>query len=162
MKKLIFFLFCLILILSCTAPIYAAGGSHTVTSSPSAATVGDIHYKIAITTTWVADDTSHLVPDCSLVAATYQLNGWTLYSVETDPGSPAPSDNYTVTITDANGLDITGGIMSANRDTANTEFKNMSDSANGYYIIRGNLTVSVSSNTTNSATGTIILVFTKI
>lgn len=44
-----------------------------------------------------------------------------LYMVETDPdGTAAPTDDYDITLTNANGVDIMGGAL-ANRDTANTE-----------------------------------------
>ncbi len=38
----------------------------------------------------------------------------------TDPGSPAPTDNYDLTLLDKHGIDIIGG-EGANRDTANSE-----------------------------------------
>lgn len=41
-------------------------------------------------------------------------------SLVTDPGAAAPTDNYDVTITDAEGYDVLQGA-GANRDTANTE-----------------------------------------
>lgn len=41
-------------------------------------------------------------------------------AVETNPGSPAPTDNYDLTINDANGADIMGGALQ-NRDTSTTE-----------------------------------------
>ena len=41
-------------------------------------------------------------------------------SLLTDPGSTAPTDNYDITITDADGYDVMQGA-GANRDTANTE-----------------------------------------
>lgn len=40
--------------------------------------------------------------------------------VVTNPGATAPSDNYDVVITDADGVDVLGGA-GANRDTANSE-----------------------------------------
>lgn len=41
--------------------------------------------------------------------------------VTTDPdGTAAPTDNYDVTLVDANGFDLAGGQL-ADRDTANTE-----------------------------------------
>ena len=40
--------------------------------------------------------------------------------VVTDPGSPAPTDNYDVTLVDEFGLDLLAG-QGANRDTTNTE-----------------------------------------
>lgn len=40
--------------------------------------------------------------------------------VVTNPGSPAPTDNYDIVILDADGADVLGGL-GANRDTATTE-----------------------------------------
>jgi hypothetical protein len=40
--------------------------------------------------------------------------------VTTDPHATAPTDNYDITLTDANGVDVLAGA-GANRDTANTE-----------------------------------------
>lgn len=40
----------------------------------------------------------------------------------TDPGATAPSDNYDVTLTDSDGVDVLGGA-GVDRDTANTEQK---------------------------------------
>lgn len=39
----------------------------------------------------------------------------------TDPGGTAPTDNYDITVTDADGIDVLAGA-GANRDTANTEY----------------------------------------
>jgi hypothetical protein len=39
----------------------------------------------------------------------------------TDPGTAAPTDNYTVTITDEDGYDVLMGAAVGNRDEANTE-----------------------------------------
>lgn len=41
-------------------------------------------------------------------------------AITTNPGSPAPTDNYDITLTDEDGLDVLNG-KAANRDTANTE-----------------------------------------
>ena len=47
------------------------------------------------------------------------ITGWILL-VETDPGATAPTDNYDITLLNANGRDVMGGALT-NRDTANTE-----------------------------------------
>lgn len=44
-----------------------------------------------------------------------------LLAFATDPGTPAPTDNYDLTILDADGFDVLHGA-GANRDTANTEY----------------------------------------
>jgi hypothetical protein len=47
------------------------------------------------------------------------ING-KIVAVITDPGSPAPTDNYDVTMIDANGFDVLMG-RGIDRDTVNTE-----------------------------------------
>ena len=52
-------------------------------------------------------------------AMSYAING-TIIAVDTNPGTTAPTDNYDMTITNTDGVDIMGGAL-ANRDTANSE-----------------------------------------
>lgn len=48
-----------------------------------------------------------------------------LIKIQTDPGAAAPTDNYDVTITDEEGINVVAGIQNAaalgTRDTANSE-----------------------------------------
>jgi hypothetical protein len=50
---------------------------------------------------------------------TYAYDG-KLELLTTDPGATAPSDDYDITITDSDSIDVLAGA-GANRDTANTE-----------------------------------------
>lgn len=43
-----------------------------------------------------------------------------IVALVTDPGATAPTDNYDITVTDADGVDVLNAL-GANRDTANTE-----------------------------------------
>ena len=52
---------------------------------------------------------------------TYAYSGKIL-GLATDPGATAPSDNYTITITDEDSMDVLMGAAVANRDTATTEY----------------------------------------
>lgn len=52
---------------------------------------------------------------------TYVYSGKIL-GLATDPGSAAPTDNYTITITDGDSMDVLMGAAVGNRDTANTEY----------------------------------------
>jgi len=84
------------------------------------------------------------------------ING-TLYRVETDPGTTAPDDNYTVALTNEGGMDIMGGTM-ADCDTANTERWSPYNAGSAQYgaePVIGRLTLSIADNTVNGATGTI-------
>lgn len=47
-----------------------------------------------------------------------------LLQIETNPGSPAPTSNYDITITDEEGLDVLQGV-GANRHTTTTELANI-------------------------------------
>ena len=50
---------------------------------------------------------------------TVGLDGQILKFV-TNPGSPAPTDNYDITLVDEDGIDVAEGLL-ANRDTSNSE-----------------------------------------
>ena len=52
---------------------------------------------------------------------TTQTYSGEVLTLVTDPGAAAPTDNYDITVTDADGIDVLAGA-GANRDTANTEF----------------------------------------
>lgn len=52
-------------------------------------------------------------------SGTIDLEG-TIEKVVTNPGATAPTDNYDITLVDAEGHDVAEGAL-ANRDTANTE-----------------------------------------
>ncbi|MFZ5989421.1 MAG: hypothetical protein ACOYWZ_20185 [Bacillota bacterium] len=114
--------------------------------------------KKTMTISWIADASNATVPDLTIDASLYELKGWYLYSAETDPGGIAPTDNYDIVLNNTNGIDVAGGLL-ANRDISTTEMVNISSSAFGYPIVRGDLTFSLSNNATNSATGILILIF---
>jgi len=71
----------------------------------------------------------------------------------TDPGATAPTDNYTVTVTDADSVDLLLGAATGNRDTVNTEFLAEASLAG---VANSTLTFSVS-GAGNSKVGTIYL-----
>ena len=68
-----------------------------------------------ITFAWLSDDTAGTATGTT----TFPYDG-KLITLVTDPGTAAPTDNYDVTVTDADGHDVLVGA-GANRDTANTE-----------------------------------------
>jgi hypothetical protein len=131
-------------------------GSVTITNE-NINVLNQVQRKI-VTVSWVGATSGGAVPAASIVADTYGLKGFFLYSVETNPGSTAPTDNYDIVINDADGLDIAGGLL-VDRDTANTEIVNLRSSAAGYPMVRGDLSAVTTGNSVNSATGTIIMIF---
>lgn len=91
---------------------------------------------------------------------TRNINGM-VFGVETDPGSTAPQDNYDITLTDQYGLDIMGGALD-NRDTANTEFIQPYNTVQTSYIempVHGSLTLAISGNNVNGATGKVVIYY---
>ncbi|MEN6337040.1 MAG: hypothetical protein ABFE01_22515 [Phycisphaerales bacterium] len=91
---------------------------------------------------------------------TQWIKGYYLYLAETDPGGTQPTDNYDITLSDANAVDLFGGLL-ANRDEATTELVNVGNATHGFPVVRGPLTLAISGNSVNTANGTIILVFVK-
>jgi hypothetical protein len=88
------------------------------------------------------------------------ING-TLYMVETDPGTTAPQDNYTVTLTNTASIDVMGGAM-ADCDTANSEEWQPYFAASASYGARpvlGRLTLAIADNNVNTALGTIYIYY---
>jgi len=133
-------------------------GSSTVTKSDITVN-GRITRKV-LTIAWTGAAAGGAIDAITINPVTYGLEGWFLYSVETNPGTTAPTDNYDIAITDADGFDIAGGLL-ADRDQTNTEMVNLRVAAAGYPMVRGNLSVAITNNSVNSATGTIILAFVK-
>ncbi|KKM81959.1 hypothetical protein LCGC14_1324530 [marine sediment metagenome] len=66
---------------------------------------------------WVSDDSAQTASDTTSFVYSGRFIG-----LITDPGSPQPSDNYTVTVTDADGVDLLLGAATGNRDETTTEF----------------------------------------
>ena len=112
--------------------------------------------RVVLTITWVDDNAGTTL---AINSATYGITGWYLYSVETNPSNvTAPTDNYDITLVDADGVDLAGGTL-MNRDTATTELVNVGTSSIGFPVIRGTFTFTLSGNAVVGGTGTCILTF---
>jgi hypothetical protein len=151
MKKFLWAVLALLLCMSTT--VYSAGTNviTSVTPYPD----GYTHVLV----TFVADAADHTVPD--LVISGYR--GQHLYEVWTNPGTTQPTDNWDLYLK-FDGGDILGGA-GENRDTANTErLYPMADATTyqrAYVYVPGDLTLSVSGNSVNSATATVRLIFKR-
>ena len=97
---------------------------------------------------WVSDSASGAVS-----GTTTRTYSGRFLGLITDPGATAPDDNYSVTITDSDAVDLLLGSATGNRDTADTEFIKKADMAG---VAMSKLTFNVSS-AGNSKTGTIYL-----
>ena len=91
------------------------------------------------------------------------LNGWSLFKVQTKPGTAAaqPDDDYDITVTDAEGYDIMGGEL-INRDETNTE--EAVPKIDAVYGPQPNIsawTITVSGQTAAAGTGEIYMFFSR-
>lgn len=87
------------------------------------------------------------------------IKGKNLAHFITDPGSPAPTDNYDLTLLDAYGVDVLGG-EGANRDTVNSEqgVPALNSSVYGDRIIDFGLTFTIA-NAGDTKQGKVIFYF---
>ena len=111
--------------------------------------------RVILTISWTDDNAGTTL---DIVPATYGITGWYLYSAETNPGAGPPTDNYDITLVDADGADIAGGTL-MNRDTTTTELVNIGTAVFGYPIIRGTFTFTIAAGTAGASSGTCILTF---
>lgn len=79
-----------------------------------------------------------------------------IYTVETDPGSTAPTADYDITLTDAAGNDVMGGAIGDRSATATERAAPLLTTGVEWpAAFVGPLTVNWSNNSVDSATGTI-------
>jgi hypothetical protein len=105
----------------------------------------------SMTLSWTSDSSG------DATATTGAIFG-TILRVATNPGATAPTDNYDVTLSDADGFDILYGL-GANRDTANTESISPVDPVSGVPpVVAGPLSLSVSSAGA-SKVGTVVIYY---
>jgi len=68
----------------------------------------------------------------SFNSKTFDVLGFYLYSVTTDPGTSAPTDNYDITLV-VSSEDVAGGLL-ADRSTSATQTKIICPPTQGYHI----------------------------
>jgi len=116
-----------------------------------------------ITFTCTADASDGSFPATATNAAnTAFITGKYLLKATTNPGATAPTDNYDITLTDADGVDLMGGTL-ANRDTANSEeaLPYIGGLAYGPQPITGALTHTPTGNSVNSAISVTTYIFSR-
>ena len=109
-----------------------------------------------ITLTATADASDGSFPATALATKI----GGRIVALETNPGGTAPTDNYDIALTDAEGDDVLQ-TLGANRDTANTEKVAIVYSGTSLHpIVAGEdvLTLAITNNSVNSA-GIVIRIF---
>ena len=127
-------------------------GTVTVTRAPIKFPRGKIIDKVTID--WTADAADGSVPDTPIEG----LYGY-LLKVLTNPGATAPTDNYDIVLKepDDTTVDAANSLL-LNRDTANSEaaYPYVTNAVTPV-LLTGTYTFSLSGNSVNSATGTVIL-----
>jgi hypothetical protein len=116
-----------------------------------------------LTFAWTGDASDGTIPATAISAAHLaKLEGFKLDMLYTDPGAVAPTDNYDITLEDANGVDILGGA-GADRDTANTEraLPLVGAAVHQIPIDGGALTFKIANQAVHSATGVAKFFFVK-
>lgn len=150
MKKIIAF------VLFILVPVIVYGAS-TMTETTGTTAGGTLYYNTYVVTADTGATYSH--------TTTQKFRGY-IYQVETVPDSSAsgnyPADNYDITLTNDNGIDIMGGAL-ANRDTVNAEiaFPLSSNSVEIPTAVNSVLTFNFTNQSTDSASVTIRLWWIK-
>lgn len=105
---------------------------------------------------FVADAADGTIPNLALPA----IEG-TLLALETNPGATAPTDNWDIVANSGEGADRLCGVGS-NRDTANSELAAIVFSGTSVHppvAIDETLTLAISGNAVNSATGRVCILY---
>jgi hypothetical protein len=152
MKK-IFLAICIILMATITAH---AAGSCVFTSQESMLSEGGVEHKsIKLTCTGDGSITAY-----SFDAKTYDVVGFYLYSVTTDPGSAAPTADYDITLL-VNSEDIAGSLL-LDRSSSLTQTVVIAPTTKGYHMIWSDgIAITFANNTANPSTIVLTLKFVK-
>jgi hypothetical protein len=169
MKRLLFVLlgFLMVAVLPPVSVCWGATAGACVETvqdiTPTAGTSATYPVNIKqVTLTCTGNSGDGTFPAIDIAETTQMLKGWYLYKVITDPGATKPTDNWGLTITNSNGLDVLGGVASGNRDETNTESvvpKN--NSIAQYPPVLGTWTLNIAGNSVNSALLVIKLIFAR-
>lgn len=150
-------LFICLLVLLAIPGIANAAGSYTVTPTLiDCADRGGACKRFQLVIVLTADASTGAMPDVVISPNAYGINGYYLYTAKTKPGSPAPTNNYSIALNDADGLDMSGGSLGS-RSSSSMQQVYMSS----FPMINGNWTVHTTSTSVNSAVIAITLTFTQ-
>lgn len=136
-----------------TSTAFAAGSCYW--SNGPAPGYGDDKKEIELTCTGDGSITAF-----SIIPKNYNVRGYFLYSVTTDPGTSAPTAAYDITLV-VNGEDIAGGLL-ADRSATNTETVLIAPTGKGYPIMGDSaMAVTFTGETANPSTIVIKFKFVK-
>ena len=134
-----------------------AGSSVTVTRTKREIGRGAKSNQVEIVKiSWVADDSDGSVP-----ATEMELDGWLIKAI-TDPGATAPTDNYDITLVDANGsVDAANSqLLNRSTDTSQQVYPVVDTAGTGGptpVLLAGTYTFTLENNSENDALGDVWL-----
>jgi len=131
-----------------------SAGSCALTSTENI-TINNVIQRKYITLTCTGDGS---IAAYSFSPSARGVRGWYLYSITTDPGTPAPTDNYDITLVVA-GEDVAGGLL-ANRSTSATQTVQISPTTLGYQMMDEVMAITFANNAANPSTVVMKLRFT--
>lgn len=150
MKRLFLLALCAIML---SVPAFAAGSSvveGSINYLPSSSNAN----MITVSFTATGDDATGAIPATAFSAALRSaLKGYYLYAMETNPGATGPTDDYDITLVDADALDILGAA-GMDRDKSATELVMPKIGTTDTFIPidGGELTLTFANTSVNSAT----------
>jgi hypothetical protein len=77
------------------------------------------------------------------------------YMVVTNPGTTAPTADYDITLTDADGVDIMGDTLADRSATLSEQVAPKVGAVYACRVMAGAITLNITNNSVNSATGTV-------
>jgi hypothetical protein len=92
-----------------------------------------------------------------------KIKGYYAYAIITNPGATAPTDNYDITLPDADGIDLAGGLLANRSSTVSQRIVPKVDETNSIYggaplLSPITLTIADAGQNQAGATGTVIIV----
>jgi hypothetical protein len=119
------------------------------------------------TFSWTGDSTDGVVDADSASGAVMttanftKVRGYFAYPIITDPGSTSPTAAYDITLPDSSGLDLAGGLLADRSATATQRIVPKVDTTNSIYggtPLLSPITLTITNQSVNSATGTVTIV----
>lgn len=114
-----------------------------------------------LTFSWTADAADGSVPDTAVnVANLAAIQGMLIHQITTNPGAVAPTAGYDIVINDDDGIDIAGGALTNRSATVSERVVPKADVANSIFgpvPVGDSLTLQITGNLVNGATGTVKL-----
>lgn len=117
---------------------------------------------LVLNISWLASASDGTVTSVAVPAHIAKtIKGTSLALATTNPGATAPTDQYKITITDADGIDILGNAMNGLSSTTSEQFTPVLTGSGTKRLVDGTLTFNLADNAVNSALGVCRLYFSN-